>query len=113
MERRTFLPDGNAQAMQQFVGQSPWEWPEVWARLGKRMTAELEPDSAWVVDDTGFPKFGKRRGVEGQGLEKDSLAGRVEGLAGVTLHGCAGPTLPRVRSWASTAPGNLAASGMA
>jgi hypothetical protein len=42
------LPDGNVQAMQQFVGQSPWEWQEVWARLGKRMTAELEPDSAWA-----------------------------------------------------------------
>ena len=53
------LPDGNIQAMQQFVGQSPWEWQEVWARLGKRMTAELEPDSAWVVDDTGFPKQGE------------------------------------------------------
>jgi SRSO17 transposase len=53
------LPDGNIQAMQQFVGQSPWEWCEVWARLGKRMTAELEPDSAWVVDDTGFPKQGE------------------------------------------------------
>ena len=53
------LPDGNVQAMQQFVGQSPWEWQEVWARLGKRMTAELEPDSAWVVDDTGFPKQGE------------------------------------------------------
>jgi hypothetical protein len=22
------LPDGNVQAMQQFVGQSPWEWQE-------------------------------------------------------------------------------------
>jgi len=53
------LPDGNVQAMQQFVGQSPWEWQEVWARLGKRMTAELEPDAAWVVDDTGFPKQGE------------------------------------------------------
>src|ERR1700736_4625005 len=53
------LPDGNVQAMQQFIGQSPWEWQEVWARLGKRMTAELEPDSAWVVDDTGFPKQGE------------------------------------------------------
>ena len=61
------LPDGNVQAMQQFVGQSPWEWQEVWARLGKRMTAELEPDSAWVVDDTGFPKQGEDSvGVERQ-----------------------------------------------
>lgn len=53
------LRDGNVQAMQQFVGQSPWQWEEVWQRLGRRMTAELEPDSAWVVDDTGFPKQGR------------------------------------------------------
>jgi SRSO17 transposase len=52
------LPDGNVQALQQFIGQSPWEWDAVWERLGKRMTAELEPESAWVVDDTGFPKQG-------------------------------------------------------
>src|SRR6266852_6858821 len=52
------LPDGNVQAMQQFIGQSPWEWNAVWERLGKRMIAELEPDAAWVVDDTGFPKQG-------------------------------------------------------
>ncbi len=52
------LPDGNVQALQQFIGQSPWGWNPVWERLGKRMTAELEPDSAWVVDDTGFPKQG-------------------------------------------------------
>jgi SRSO17 transposase len=52
------VPDGNVQAMQQFVGQSPWSWMPIWERLGKRMTAELEPDSAWVVDDTGFPKQG-------------------------------------------------------
>ena len=53
------MPDGNVQAMQQFVGQSPWEWQPVWERLGKRMTTELEPDSAWVIDDTGFPKQGE------------------------------------------------------
>ena len=52
------LPDGNVQALQQFIGQSPWGWDAVWERLGKRMTAELEPESAWVVDDTGFPKQG-------------------------------------------------------
>jgi SRSO17 transposase len=52
------LPDGNVQAMQQSVGQSPWDWRPVWERLGKRMTAKLEPDPAWVVDDTSFPKQG-------------------------------------------------------
>src|SRR6266567_7116334 len=58
-------------------------------------------------------KFGKRRGAEGQGLEKDSLAGRLEGLAGVTFPGGAGATLPRVRPWASAAQGNLAAGRVA
>src|ERR1035438_1631404 len=52
------LPDGNIQAMQQFIGQSPWDWPPIWERLGRRMTAELEPESAWAIDDTGFPKQG-------------------------------------------------------
>ena len=61
------LPEGNVQAMQQFIGQSPWEWNAVWERLGRRMTKELEPDAAWVVDDTGFPKQGMHSvGVERQ-----------------------------------------------
>lgn len=61
------LPEGNVQALQQFVGQSPWGWDAVWERLGSRMTAELEPDAAWVVDDTGFPKQGHHSvGVERQ-----------------------------------------------
>src|SRR6202048_1193425 len=52
------LPDGNEQAMQQFVGQSPWEWQPVWERLARRMVKELEPDAGWGIDDTGFPKRG-------------------------------------------------------
>lgn len=61
------LPEGNVQAMQQFVGQSPWDWNPVWERLGQRMTKELEPDPAWVIDDTGFPKQGEHSvGVERQ-----------------------------------------------
>ena len=61
------LPDGNVQAMQQFVGQSPWDWKPIWERLGRRMTMELEPESAWVIDDTGFPKQGDHSvGVERQ-----------------------------------------------
>jgi SRSO17 transposase len=69
------LRDGNVQAMQQFVGQSPWQWEEVWQRLGRRMTAELEPDSAWVVDDTGFPK---------QGLDSVGVARQYSGTLGKT-----------------------------
>jgi SRSO17 transposase len=61
------VPDGNVQAMQQLVGQSPWEWWPIGELLGKRMTAELEPDSAWVIDDTGFAKQGEHSvGVERQ-----------------------------------------------
>jgi SRSO17 transposase len=61
------VPDGNVQALQQLVGQSPWEWLPVWERLAQRMTAELMPDPVWVVDDTGFAKQGEHSvGVERQ-----------------------------------------------
>ena len=52
------LPEGNVQAMQQLIGQSPWLWQPIWERLARRMTAELAPDPVWVIDDTGFPKQG-------------------------------------------------------
>ena len=52
------LPDGEVQALQQFVGQSPWAWEPVRAQLAQRMVRELEPAAAWVLDDTGFPKKG-------------------------------------------------------
>jgi len=61
------LPEGNEQAMQQFLGQSPWDWNPVWERLGRRMVSELVAASAWVIDDTGFPKQGNHSvGVERQ-----------------------------------------------
>jgi SRSO17 transposase len=52
------LPDGDEQCLQQFVNQSPWEWAPVRARLARRMQREIGPE-AWIVDDTGFPKFGR------------------------------------------------------
>jgi SRSO17 transposase len=51
------LSDGDEQCLQQFVNQSPWRWEPVRARLARRMQREIEPE-AWIVDDTGFPKFG-------------------------------------------------------
>jgi SRSO17 transposase len=51
------LPDGDEQALQQFVSQSPWDWRPVRQRLAQQMTAAVDPD-AWIIDDTGFPKFG-------------------------------------------------------
>src|SRR6266511_1237509 len=46
------------QALQQFGNQSPWDPTPVRQRLAQRMTTALAPD-AWVIDDTGFPKFGR------------------------------------------------------
>ncbi len=52
------LEDGDEQCLQQFVNQSPWRSEPVRERLAVRMSAEIAPE-AWIVDDTGFPKFGK------------------------------------------------------
>jgi len=52
------LEDGDEQCLQQFVNQSPWDWQPVRRALAVRMSAEIEPE-AWIIDDTGFPKFGK------------------------------------------------------
>jgi SRSO17 transposase len=46
------------QALQQFVNQSPWDPVPVRQRLAQRMTAAIGP-TAWVIDDTAFPKFGR------------------------------------------------------
>src|SRR6266849_305990 len=41
------LPEGNVQAMQQFIGQSPWEWAPVWERLERPATARSQ--SAFIM----------------------------------------------------------------
>jgi len=53
------VEDGDEQCLQQFVNQSPWRWEPVRERLATRMSAEIGPQ-AWVIDDTGFPKFGDK-----------------------------------------------------
>jgi SRSO17 transposase len=53
------LPDGDVQALQQFVGQSPWDHRVVREEMARRMAEELSPVLGWIVDDTGFPKQGK------------------------------------------------------
>ena len=52
------VSDGNVQAMQQFIGQSPWSWDPLRKGLARRLVEALHPVAAWVVDDTGFPKKG-------------------------------------------------------
>lgn len=53
------LPDGNVQALQQVVGQSPWPVEPVRERLGHALAEALSPGAAWVVDEVGFPKQGQ------------------------------------------------------
>jgi SRSO17 transposase len=51
------LGEAHYQALHHFVATSPWDWRPVRQRLAEVMCAALEP-TAWVVDDTGFPKDG-------------------------------------------------------
>ena len=51
------LPDGNMQALQQFVNQSPWDETPVRRRIAERLTEAVDP-AAWVIDDVSFPKCG-------------------------------------------------------
>jgi len=53
------LPDGDVQALQQFVNQSPWSTPEVRASLARKVEREFVPEAYWVIDEVSFPKQGK------------------------------------------------------
>lgn len=80
------LPDGNCQALQQFVASSPWDAGLVRARLAHRMEAAIVP-VAWVVDDTGFLKVRDRFCVCGAAVhphrgEGDELSGGGVGAPG-------------------------------
>ena len=52
------LPDGNMQALQQFVNQSPWPWTPVRRRIAERLVQVVRP-VVWVIDDVAFPKCGR------------------------------------------------------
>ena len=91
------LPEGNVQALQQLIGQSPWPWAPVWERLARRMTAELAPDPVWVLDDTGFPKQGRHSvGVERQ--SSGTLGKTANCQVAVSLHQV-GPEESTILGW--------------
>ncbi|HKV95882.1 MAG TPA: IS701 family transposase [Gammaproteobacteria bacterium] len=52
------LPDGNVQALQHFIGKSPWPSEPVRRRLASVLVPEMGP-GLWIVDETSFPKQGK------------------------------------------------------
>ena len=51
--------DADYQSLQQFLTDSPWDPAEVVRAVAERVGPEIEVE-AWVIDDTGFPKQGKR-----------------------------------------------------
>jgi len=53
------LPDGDVQALQQFVNQSPWSSREVRASLARKVEGEFVPEAYWLIDEVSFPKQGK------------------------------------------------------
>jgi SRSO17 transposase len=47
------------ESMQQFVADSPWSAEDLLRRVAERVAPRIEV-TCWVVDDTGFPKDGRR-----------------------------------------------------
>lgn len=57
----------DAQQLQQFVTDSPWDEQQIWRRIAQEVIPSLEPLEAWVVDETGWLKQGKHSvGVSAQ-----------------------------------------------
>ena len=53
------LPDGDVQALQQFVNQSPWSSEQIRASLARKVEREFVPKAYWLIDEVSFPKQGK------------------------------------------------------
>ncbi len=53
------LLDGDVQALQQFVNQSPWSSEEVRAVLARKVETEFIPEAYWLIDEVSFPKQGR------------------------------------------------------
>jgi len=53
------LPDGDVQALQQFVNQSPWPYEKVRAPLARKVEQEFVGEAYWLIDEVSFPKQGK------------------------------------------------------
>ena len=72
------------ESMQQFVADSPWSAGELVRRVAERVAPRLEV-TCWVVDDTGFPKDGRRSpGVKRQYSGTLGKIGNCQ--IGVSLH---------------------------
>lgn len=50
---------GDEQALQQLLSQSPWRNEPLRGELARKVTAHVSPKCGWIIDDTGFPKKGR------------------------------------------------------
>ncbi len=76
--------EADYQSMQQFVADSPWDPVAVMRAVCERVAPEIDVE-AWVLDDTGFPKDGKRSpGVKRQYSGTLGKIGNCQ--IGVSLH---------------------------
>jgi SRSO17 transposase len=90
------LPEGEEQALQQFVSQSPWLWEPVWEKLAAS-ARQQKGEAFWVLDDTSFPKKGEHSvGVQRQYC--GALGKLANCQVAVSLHQ-AGPTGSQPLAW--------------
>lgn len=78
------LPDGDMQALQQFVNQSPWDHVAVLRAVALKTVPVVDP-VVWVIDDVSFPKDGRMSvGVARQWC--GALGKQSNCQVGVSLH---------------------------
>jgi len=64
-ERKSIEPmaerlEVDSQKLQQLMADSPWDEQEVWRAIRRNVVPVLEPLVAWIVDETGWLKQGKK-----------------------------------------------------
>lgn len=95
------LPDGDMQALQQFVNQSPWDHAAVLRAVALMAVPAVDP-VVWVIDDVSFPKDGRMSvGVARQWC--GALSKQSNCQVGVSLH-AASDTASVPISWRLSVP---------
>jgi len=50
----------DSQKLQQLMTDSPWDEQEVWCAIRRNVAPVMEPLAAWIIDETGWLKQGKK-----------------------------------------------------